>query len=74
MYVFLAHWCPHCNDEIPELIALDENGDIPENLAIVGISTAVAPDRDNYPPSEWLADRCRGTSQTNYSNEEAKCQ
>ncbi len=23
LVVFLAHWCPHCNDEIPELIALD---------------------------------------------------
>jgi cytochrome c biogenesis protein CcmG, thiol:disulfide interchange protein DsbE len=22
LYVFLAHWCPHCNDEIPELIEL----------------------------------------------------
>jgi len=57
MYVYLAHWCPHCNDEIPELIELDDNGDIPDGLNIVGISTAVAPDRDNYPPSEWIADK-----------------
>ncbi|MGI9645580.1 MAG: TlpA family protein disulfide reductase [Ilumatobacteraceae bacterium] len=55
MYVFLAHWCPHCNDEIPELIELEERGDIPDGLNIVGISTAVAADRPNYPPSEWLS-------------------
>ncbi len=57
MYVFLAHWCPHCNDEIPELIELRDSGEIPPNVNIVGVSTAVTPDRPNHPPSEWLADR-----------------
>ena len=57
MLVFLAHWCPHCNDEIPELVKLREAGSMPENLNIIGISTAVVEDRDNYPPSEWIADK-----------------
>jgi thiol-disulfide isomerase/thioredoxin len=57
MVVFLAHWCPHCNAEIPELIELDERGDLPDDLAVVGVSTAVNPDGDNYPPSEWIAER-----------------
>lgn len=57
MYVFLAHWCSHCNAEIPELAELEERGDIPDELNVVGISTAVAPDRDNYPPSEWVVDK-----------------
>ena len=56
MLVFLAHWCPHCNDEIPELVELRDAGTLPENLNIIGISTAVVDDRENYPPSEWIVD------------------
>lgn len=57
LVVFLAHWCPHCNDEVPELIALEEEGRIPDGLDVVGVSTAVASDRDNYPPSEWIDEK-----------------
>ena len=57
LVVFLAHWCPHCNDEIPELVALDDAGDLPEGLDIVGVSTAVDPTDDNYPPSDWAVDK-----------------
>jgi thiol-disulfide isomerase/thioredoxin len=56
MVVFLAHWCPHCNDEVPELLQLEEEGRFPEGLRVVGVSTGVAPDRPNFPPSAWLAD------------------
>jgi thiol-disulfide isomerase/thioredoxin len=56
MVVFLAHWCPHCNDEIPELIALDEEGRLPDGLNVVGVSTAANPDGENYPPSEWIVE------------------
>lgn len=55
--VFLAHWCPHCNAEVPELIGLEEDGRIPDGLDVVGVSTAVVADRDNYPPSDWIDDR-----------------
>jgi cytochrome c biogenesis protein CcmG, thiol:disulfide interchange protein DsbE len=57
LLVFLAHWCPHCNREVPELLALDDAGGIPGDLNVVGISTAVASDRPNYPPSEWIVDK-----------------
>ena len=57
MLVFLAHWCPHCNVEIPELIELNDAGGIPDDLDVIGISTAVAADRPNYPPSEWIVDK-----------------
>lgn len=57
MYVFLAHWCPHCNDEIPELIELQNRGGIPDGLNVVGISTAVDNTAPNYPPSEWVVDK-----------------
>ena len=57
MVVFLAHWCPHCNDEIPELISLYDEGSLPEELGVVGVSTAVDAGAPNYPPSEWIDDR-----------------
>jgi thiol-disulfide isomerase/thioredoxin len=57
MYVFLAHWCPHCNDEIPELLELDDRGGLPAELDVVGISTAVDNTAPNFPPSKWVIDK-----------------
>lgn len=57
LLVFLAHWCPHCNDEIPELNELRDSDALPADLDVVGVSTAVAPDRDNFPPSKWIVDK-----------------
>lgn len=55
--VFLAHWCPACQGEIAELTEwLDEGNRLPEGVAFFGVSTLVNPERDNYPPSQWLAD------------------
>jgi cytochrome c biogenesis protein CcmG, thiol:disulfide interchange protein DsbE len=56
MIVFLAHWCPHCNAEIPVLQQWEEQGGIPEDMQVVGVSTAVSAERPNYPPAEWLAE------------------
>jgi len=57
LVVFLAHWCPHCNDEIPELLELEESGELPDDLDVIGVSTAVDPNADNYPPSEWVVEK-----------------
>jgi thiol-disulfide isomerase/thioredoxin len=57
MVVFLAHWCPHCNAEIPRLIEWAEGGGVPEGLQIVGVSTSVDANAPNYPPSEWIVDK-----------------
>ena len=57
MIVFLAHWCPHCNDEIPVLLEWRDSGDMPAELQVFGVSTAVSDERPNYPPGEWLRDK-----------------
>lgn len=54
MLVFLAHWCPHCNREAPQLMAWKASGAVPEGLQVIGVTTAVAPERDHYPPSNWI--------------------
>ena len=56
MVVFLAHWCPHCNNEIPELIELNNRDGVPADMRVVGVSTGVDNTAPNYPPSEWLKD------------------
>jgi thiol-disulfide isomerase/thioredoxin len=55
MVVVLAHWCPHCNNEVPVLLEWEAQGGVPVDLQIVGISTAASADRPNFPPGEWLA-------------------
>lgn len=54
--VFLAHWCGHCQNEVPRIQAwLDEHGD-PDGVELVSVSTSVDPDAGNYPPGQWLED------------------
>ena len=53
--VFLAHWCPACQNEVAEMTHwLDEGNQLPKGVEFFGISTLVNPERDNYPPSQWL--------------------
>lgn len=54
LVVFLAHWCPHCNAELPIIDEWRASGLIPADLDIVAVSTAVSAERPNYPPSRWL--------------------
>ncbi len=53
MVVFLAHWCPHCQAEVPLLSDLAEAGSF-DDVRVVNVLTATTPERDNYPPSAWL--------------------
>ncbi len=55
--VFLAHWCPACQAEVVELTNwLAEGNSLPEGVDLLSVVTLVDSSRDNYPPSEWLAD------------------
>jgi thiol-disulfide isomerase/thioredoxin len=54
MLVFLAHWCPHCNREVPRLIDWQKQGLVPEGLRVIGVTTASRNDQANWPPSDWI--------------------
>lgn len=54
MLVFLAHWCPHCNREIPVLLQWKAAGAVPDGLRVIGVATAVDPTLENYPPASWI--------------------
>jgi thiol-disulfide isomerase/thioredoxin len=52
--VFLAHWCPHCQQEVPRVQAwLDATGGDPE-VDLYSVSTSMNSGQPNYPPSDWL--------------------
>ena len=51
---FVAHWCPHCQAEVPRIVALAEQGRLPEGVDVAAVSTAVDATAPNYPPSAWL--------------------
>lgn len=55
LLVFLAHWCPHCQREVPLLVEWEKSGTMPNGIDVVGVATGTDSANPNYPPSEWLA-------------------
>ena len=54
LVMFVAHWCPHCQREVPVVTRwLDEAGP-PAGVELRAVATATSADRPNYPPSKWL--------------------
>ncbi len=53
--VFVAHWCPHCQAEVPRIQEWIDQGSMPGGVEIMTVSTSVSPDQPNYPPSKWIA-------------------
>jgi thiol-disulfide isomerase/thioredoxin len=52
---FVAHWCPHCQREVPLLSA--HLADQPlDAVDLFTVATSTSADRPNYPPSAWLED------------------
>jgi thiol-disulfide isomerase/thioredoxin len=72
LVVFVAHWCSHCQAEVPRLVEWMASGAKPATLDVMAVSTSVDPAQNNYPPSSWLdrekfivptmADDARGTA------------
>jgi thiol-disulfide isomerase/thioredoxin len=54
LVVFVAHWCPHCQREVPLLVNWMSSGQKPANLDVVAVSTANDLSDVNSPASDWL--------------------
>ena len=52
--VFLAHWCPHCQAEVPRVQAWLDSGGGVEGVDIVSVATSMNSAQPNFPPSTWL--------------------
>jgi cytochrome c biogenesis protein CcmG, thiol:disulfide interchange protein DsbE len=51
----VAHWCPHCQAEVPLVQEWIASGKAPKGVDFYSVSTGVSADKPNYPPSKWLA-------------------
>jgi thiol-disulfide isomerase/thioredoxin len=56
--VMLAHWCPHCQREVPLIQDWVESGALPEGVELYGatVLTNRVRDGDTWPPQGWLAE------------------
>ena len=52
--VIVAHWCPHCQAEIPLLVDDIATNGLPDGVNVVTVSTSINRAQPNYPPSAWL--------------------
>lgn len=52
--LIVAHWCPHCQAEVPRLVSWLRTNSLPNGAAFVTLSTSISAARPNYPPSTWL--------------------
>ena len=54
--LFLAHWCPHCQAEVPVVQDWIDSGNLPEGVDLYSVATSTDRLRPNWPPQEWLED------------------
>ncbi|MEO1062489.1 MAG: TlpA disulfide reductase family protein [Actinomycetota bacterium] len=52
--VFLAHWCPHCQRELPLLVDWLEAEGLRDDVDLYAVATNVDRSAPNYPPSAWF--------------------
>jgi thiol-disulfide isomerase/thioredoxin len=51
---FFAHWCPHCQAEIPRIVEWLDTNELPPGVEVIAVSTGARPDSGNWPPSAWF--------------------
>jgi thiol-disulfide isomerase/thioredoxin len=53
--LMVAHWCPHCQREVPLLAQDFQANGLPQGVQLVTVATDTNPNSSNYPPSAWLS-------------------
>jgi thiol-disulfide isomerase/thioredoxin len=51
---FVAHWCPHCQAEVPIVKEYLDDPGLPDGVDLYIVPTSTDQDLPNYPPSTWL--------------------
>lgn len=54
LIIFLAHWCPNCQAEVPEVVDWLAQNEVPGDVEILAVATSISRTRANFPPSDWL--------------------
>lgn len=50
----VAHWCPHCQREVPFLESWLRTNGAPEGVRLVALATSNDSGKPNYPAGQWL--------------------
>ena len=69
LILFVAHWCPHCQREVPLLAK--HLKDLPKGVDLYTVATATSSKSPNYPPSAWL-DKENWTATTMADSDDSK--
>jgi thiol-disulfide isomerase/thioredoxin len=54
LLLYIAHWCPHCQREVPVVQAWLDANKLPAGVDLISIATGIDPTLPNYPPDAWL--------------------
>lgn len=54
MIGFFAHWCQHCQAELPRIVERVRETALPDGVEMVAISSSVEQTAPNYPPTAWF--------------------
>ena len=54
--MFVAHWCPHCQREVPLITSWLKASGLPSDVELRAVATSTDSTLPNFPPSSWLKD------------------
>jgi cytochrome c biogenesis protein CcmG, thiol:disulfide interchange protein DsbE len=54
LLMFVASWCPACQQELPEVVAWLDAGGLPDGVELTTVVTGLDASRPNWPPGDWL--------------------
>jgi peroxiredoxin len=54
LIMFMAAWCPACQEELRSVSPWLAEGGLREDVALVAVSTGLDDTRPNWPPDEWF--------------------
>jgi cytochrome c biogenesis protein CcmG, thiol:disulfide interchange protein DsbE len=52
--VLLAHWCPHCQADVPVVQSWIDEGGLPDDVDFYGVTVLTNSLRPEFPPQDWL--------------------
>lgn len=52
--VLLAHWCPHCQADVPVVQSWIDRGGLPDDVDLYGVTVLANSLRPEFPPQDWL--------------------
>ena len=53
LVMFMASWCPACQQELPEVVSWMEQGGLPDGVELTSVTTGLDASRPNWPPDAW---------------------